>query len=420
MRKDTLFWSNKSSFFPLLKKPAKPKRIDKKLHEPPTKRASGHVFLFLSDAKNTFALHLSEIKLINFKNYQSTGREFVRGLNLIVGPNGSGKTNLLDAIHVLSTGRGAFNHIDSQHIRWKEPFFSLKGDFVLGEKTHEVQCVVERGKRKVLRCDGKEYPKLSEHYGRFPLVLITPYDTDLVREGSQTRRKFFDSIIAQLDRSYLQNLFAYQQVLKQCNEALRKMAEQRYQDNTLLDAYAAQLLPLNKAIAARRERFIQAFQPIFTEVHQEVAQNSEQVSLKYRSELQEENFERIFYQNRDRDLGLQRVEKGIHQDKYPLEIERRSLKKFGSQGQQKTFVLALKLAQFEVIRQEKGYPPLLLLDDIFDKLDTARTRRLIQLISVHHAEQVFLTDATPERSQALLERIAIPLRVLHTTKATRP
>ncbi|MEM6297803.1 MAG: DNA replication and repair protein RecF [Bacteroidota bacterium] len=352
-------------------------------------------------------MQIKHLKLLNFKNYVGIQHEFSEGINLIVGPNGSGKTNLLDAVHVLSTSRGAFNHIDSQHIRWGEQFFTLKAELLTSEgKQYDLQCSVERGKKKLLACDGKEYEKISDHYGRFPAVLVAPYDTDLVREGSEIRRKFFDSIIAQLDRKYLSQLSQYQNILRQRNEAIRKMAESRRIDHALIEAYNAQLLPLNQQIMERRSAFLEQFLPIFLEKHQQVSEGKETVKISYRSEVQEDTFEADFLKNFSRDLTLMRTELGIHRDKYTFEISRRSLKKYGSQGQQKTFVLALKLAQFEIIRQEKNKTPLLLLDDIFDKLDTRRTERLIELIREKQFGQVFITDATPDRALALFQNLS--------------
>lgn len=363
-------------------------------------------------------MYLHELALINFKSYAHFRESFSPGINLIVGPNGSGKTNLLDSIHMLAVGRGAFNHIDAQHIRWKSDFFTVKGSWhTEDDKSYEVQCSLERGKRKLLRCDNKEYERVSDHYGRFPVVLIAPYDTDLIREGNEIRRRFFDSIIAQLDRHYLNDLFQYQRLLKQRNEALKKMGEQRRTDPTLLAAYDAQLLPLNERIAKHRAAFTKAFWEDFIPHHQEVARQSEQVAIGYQSDVQQDDFDELFRQNQSRDLMLQRTELGVHRDKYLFRIGGRSLKKFGSQGQQKTFVLALKLTQFEVIRRERQRTPVLLLDDIFDKLDTQRTRRLIELVRQQRFGQVFITDATPERAGAFFQDFPEKPQFIYTTKA---
>ncbi|MGF1533810.1 MAG: DNA replication/repair protein RecF [Bernardetiaceae bacterium] len=353
-------------------------------------------------------MYLQQLTLRNFKNHVQFEHTFQQGIQLIVGPNGSGKTNLLDAIHLLSVGRSAFNPVDNQLIHWESDFFFAEGQF----DAFAVRCTLERNKRKTLSCQGKAYEKIADHYGRFPVVLIAPYDTDLIREGSQIRRNFFDGIIAQTNRPYLEALVQYRQLLRQRNQTLK----QDYPDRTLLETYAQQLLPLNERIAQQREQFVQHFMPLFGQAHQALTQGKESVDLQYRSEVQQPDFVQTFLHNLRRDIQLQRTEKGIHADKYNLNIDGYPLKKFGSQGQQKTTVLALKLAHFQWLSQEKAQSPILLLDDIFDKLDTHRTQQLLSVLHDHQFEQIFVTDATPERSEMLFEQIQRPLAVISTQR----
>ena len=371
-------------------------------------------------------MYLEKLNLLNFKNYEEASFSFSPQINCFVGENGSGKTNLLDAIYYLCISKSAFAANDAQSIRHGSDFFLVDGFFHSGgpaairnrpaggvgsrppdvagsqppeDKVFQITCALQKGQRKVILSDKKPYEKLVEHIGRFPVVLIAPNDTDLVREGSEERRRFFDTMLSQIDPLYLENLVQYNNVLKQRNGLLRLFADRRYSDEDMIETYDAPLIELAYQLYGRRREFIDVFQPVFQKHYTYLSESRESVDLVYESELADPNFRRDFTHSRVRDLQLQRTNKGAHKDDFTFEINGFSLKKFGSQGQQKSFVIALKLAQFEIIAHHKQFRPLLLLDDIFDKLDDRRIWKLTQMIADEIFGQLFVTDARPERTE---------------------
>ena len=351
-------------------------------------------------------MFLQKINLLDFKNYEELTLQFSADINCIAGPNGSGKTSLLDAIHYLCLTKSAFSLLDSQSIRHHRDFFLVDGTFLEGGKKHQITVSLKAGGRKTVMHDKKAYERISEHIGRFPVVLIAPDDTDLVRDSGETRRKFFDNMLSQVDHAYLDNLIGYNNVLKQRNSLLKQFYERNYFDKELLETYNVQLLPLGQLIHRRRDAFMKEFVPVFRSHYQYLSESREEVDLIYESELFEENFEYEFSYATKRDLQLQRTTKGVHKDDFVFEIDRFALRKFGSQGQQKSFVIALKLAQFDAIQAASGKKPLLLLDDIFDKLDDMRIHKLLEMISRDTFGQLFITDARPERTRQLLGQLS--------------
>jgi DNA replication and repair protein RecF len=356
---------------------------------------------------------LRRLHLLNFKNYAELQVEFSPAINGITGQNGSGKTNLLDAIYYLSTTKSAFHSNDQFTTRFGEPFFMAEGEFVHPEEEPlRVQLSVQEGKGKVLKVNRQEYERMSTHIGRFPCVLVTPNDTDLIREGSEGRRKFFDGVIAQADHEYLDQLLRHNRLLQQRNGLLKQFAERNYFDRSMVEVYDAQLLPILSFLAQKRQGYLQAFLPVFLSHYQFISGGNEEVLLRYESEVNDPGFAGQFRDNLPRDLAAQYTTKGIHKDDYGFEINGRSVKKFGSQGQQKSFVIALKLAQFDFVAQWKGTKPLLLLDDIFDKLDDLRIQKLMQLMANGVFGQVFLTDARPERTNQIFKATGQPIHLL--------
>ncbi|GAA4411890.1 DNA replication and repair protein RecF [Nibrella viscosa] len=358
-------------------------------------------------------MHLEKLSLTNFKNYEDAQFTFGRQVNVIVGPNGSGKTNLLDAVYFLSLSKSAFHNQDALSINHQADFFIVDGVFSKENRNTQITISLQRGQRKMLLADKKPYERVSEHIGRFPVVLMAPNDTDLVREHSEDRRHFFDGVLSQLDPEYLRDYLMYQQVLKQRNSLLKLFAERNYLDEELLETYNEPLLQLAQRIYERRKRFVTEFLPSFRKHYAYLSQERETVDIIYESEVGNEEFAKDFRRNRNRDIMLQRTTKGIHKDDFVFEIGGVALKKFGSQGQQKTFVIALKLAQFDQLQAEKSTKPILLLDDIFDKLDDRRIGKLIQLMDKGVFGQLLITDARPERTTELLQAVKADVKFFH-------
>ncbi len=351
-------------------------------------------------------MYLENISLHFFKNYAECTLNFSPDINCILGPNGSGKTNMLDAIHYLSLTKSAFNNIDQQNIQHQKDFFSIRGLFADEGNKYQIQCSCKAGGKKVLKKDSSPYTRLSDHIGRFPCVLITPYDIDLLRESSAIRRKFMDSIISQMDSQYLTQLLKYQRLLNQRNQLLKHFASQHFFDRDLIASYDQPMLELMKGIAIRRSTFIQEFLTVFKDYYQTLSDAQDQVDIVYQTDLLDANFNTRFVENHQHDLSAQRTTLGVHKDDLKCDLGGYSVRKFGSQGQLKSFVIAMKLAQFETIRKQKGFKPILLLDDIFDKLDDLRIAKLMEMVSGHHFGQIFITDARPERTSRILEDLS--------------
>jgi DNA replication and repair protein RecF len=350
-------------------------------------------------------MQLQTLQLVNFKNYSEAKLDLSAKINVLVGKNGSGKTNLLDAIHYLSLTKSAFSS-DNFSIRHGEQFFMVKGFFKQGNSLQELTCSLQAGVKKTFREGVNEYHKLSEHIGKYPVVLIAPDDTELVKEGSEERRKFFDSIISQLDRTYLEALIQYSYALKQRNSLLKMFADTHAVDAIALESYDRILIREGDVIFKKRKDFIGEFLPVFRQFYTFIVAD-EKADLEYKTELQKTDIQTGLNASRQRDLFLQRTNFGVHRDDYQFTLGTGDLKKLGSQGQQKSFIIALKLAQFEVLKRHKGFKPILLLDDIFDKLDDFRIAKLLELIQNDELGQLFITDARPDRTSALLRQINI-------------
>jgi len=356
-------------------------------------------------------MQLKHLSIVNFKNFQEEEFNFESGINLLLGNNGQGKTNVLDSIHYLSLCKSCFNPIDSQNIMHGEAFFVIQGTFEHDTSHTEIYCGQKRGQKKIFRKNKKDYEKLADHIGLFPLVMISPADSDLVNEGSNTRRKFIDSIISQFDKQYLEYLIAYNKVLEQRNSFLRS-AKGKSLVMDLLEVYNHQLSPLGQKIFEKRKLFLNEFTPWFTRYFEGIAgNNGEKVSLDYQSKLNEQSLENLLLQSIDQDKALEYTTRGIHKDDIELKLNDYPVKKYGSQGQQKSFVLALKLAQHAFIKNIKGFSPLLLLDDIFDKLDNNRVTYLLRLVTEKDFGQVFITDTDPEKIPRLLADAGIKANI---------
>lgn len=359
-------------------------------------------------------MYLKKLTLFNFKNYEEASVEFSTKLNCFTGSNGAGKTNLLDAIHYLSFTKSYFNLADQQNIRHQADFFSIHGQFVRnGTGTDDVSCIQKRAQKKQFRINTKDYDRLADHIGEFPLVMVSPYDRDLINEGSDLRRKYIDSVISQFDRSYLDDLMVYNKALAQRNALLKQFGEKRFFDAASLEIWDEQMKAPAHRIHKRRKEFVENFLPVFNRYFSFISDSREKVSINYQSDLLESSMDDLLRNNLKRDLDLRYSNSGIHKDDLEFLIDGYPVKKFGSQGQQKSFVVAIKLAQFDYTRSIKHYKPVLLLDDIFDKLDNQRVDSIIQLVGDNSFGQVFITDTHPERINHIFERAISDHRIFH-------
>jgi DNA replication and repair protein RecF len=360
-------------------------------------------------------MFLRHLSLVNFKNYAEFESGFSPKVNCFVGDNGMGKTNLLDAIHYLSFCKSFFNPIDSQNIRHNEGFFVIQGHFEKWGEETEVYCGIKRHHKKVFKRNKKEYDRLSEHIGQFPLVMISPSDTELIHGSSELRRKFLDGIISQYDKFYLDKLIEYNQALRQRNALLKNFAESRTFDSESIGIWDEQLSLHGSAISERRLAFLTEFIPLFNEHYRFISDSAtgsrEEVALEYRDSLNGRDLKTGLMTSLARDRSLQHTTVGPHKDDLDFTLGGHSLKKFASQGQQKSYLLALKLAQFEFIKTQKKTSPLLLLDDVYDKLDESRFTRLLELVSGEKFGQVFITDTHPARMNELLNQKQIEHRI---------
>jgi len=361
---------------------------------------------------------LKNITLLNFKNYSDANISFSKTVNAFVGNNGAGKTNLLDAIHYLCLCKGYFNPIDSQQIKTAEDLFLIQGDFDRKEKNEKITCGVKRNQKKQFKRNKKEYDKLASHIGLFPLVMISPYDTNLIMEGSEERRKFMDNVISQTDGSYLDELIFYNRHLQNRNALLKQMAITRSYDPSLLEIYNDQLVASGNKIYAKRQQFMMEFIPLFDEYYRFLTEDKEEVNLQYQSQLADDSFEQLLLRSIEKDKVLERTTTGIHKDELVFTIRTTPLKKFGSQGQQKSFLIALKLAQYAYLQRYKGFKPLLLLDDIFDKLDEFRMQKLMEMVSHDDFGQIFITDTGRERVMAVFQKIRVPITLFEVVNGS--
>ncbi len=352
-------------------------------------------------------MQLKNIHVFNFTNYEEIRFDFGDKLNVITGKNGSGKTNLLDAIHYLCLTKSAFRAQDRLNIRHDEDFFMIRGQLQTDSKIHEISANYQRGKKKLFQVNQIDYERISKHIGRFPCVLITPYDTDLIREGSEMRRRFFDNLMSQTDAVYLENLICYNKLLKNRNELLKQFAEGQYFDNDLLEIFDYQLIDLAVLIHAQRQSVIKLFLPMFQKYYQMLSESQEKADFRYISDLDPGDFRAIFRDARPKDRQLQRTTKGTHRDEFKFFLNAYPIQKFGSQGQQKSFVLALKLTQYEYIKKQKDRFPILMLDDIFDKLDEKRMQKLTEMVASDAFGQVFITDARTQRTRQFFRALGL-------------
>jgi DNA replication and repair protein RecF len=357
-------------------------------------------------------MYLQKLQLNQFKNCPTAELLFSEKINCFVGNNGAGKTNILDAIYYLSFCKSYFNAMDQQNIMHGTDFFGLHGIYYRNQNEPDlVSCVQKKNIKKSFKFNKKEYDRLADHIGKFPLVMISPYDRDLINEGSDVRRKFIDGVISQFDPIYLDELIIYNKALLQRNTLLKQFVENRFFDPELLGVWDDQLIRSGTVIFEKRKTFLTAFIPLFVHYYSIVSQQSEQVDIQYDSMLHDDTLDDLLHQNIENDRAARYTTMGIHKDDLLFLINNYPLKKFGSQGQQKSFVIAIKLAQFDFTQNVMGYKPILLFDDIFDKLDDQRVAQLIGLVSNDNFGQVFITDTQRQRIELLFRNSKIQHKI---------
>ena len=353
---------------------------------------------------------LKQLSIINYRNIAETQLELSPKINCLIGSNGEGKTNFLDAIFFLSFCKSYANHIDSQLIRHDEAFFMLDAKYLSDSGDDElIYCGLKRGSKKIVRHNKKAYKKLSEHIGLIPLIIVSPNDISLIEGGSEERRKLMDVVISQYDNSYIESLSAYNKALMQRNSLL-KMEEEP--DPLLIDFLEKEMGRYGEIIYKKRNNFVEQLSPMFNDLYNRISSNGEKASLQYVSHCQRGDLYEVIKRDRAKDRIMGYSLHGIHRDDLELQLNGYPMKKEGSQGQNKTFVVALKLAQFEFlakrnvfgndksIRNEK---PILLLDDIFDKLDANRVEQIIHIVSSDNFGQIFITDTNRDHLDLILQ-----------------
>jgi DNA replication and repair protein RecF len=348
---------------------------------------------------------LKTLSLINYKNFSSRDFTFDKKINCFVGPNGIGKTNVLDSIYHLSYGKSYFNPVSSQNIKHNEDFFVVDGVYDKHEREEKIIVSLKRGQKKIIKRNGKLYDRFSDHIGFLPLVIISPADRDLIIEGSETRRKFIDSVISQSNKPYLDNLIKYGKLVSQRNALLKYFALNNTFDQDSLDVYNEQMSVIGTNIFETRKAFLEVFVPILKKRYEAISNHAEDINLNYKSDLFKGNLNELFVENIKRDRALQYTSMGIHKDDLSFEINDYPIKKFGSQGQQKSFLIALKLAQFDFIKTQSGVAPILLLDDVFDKLDEQRVGQIIKLVDAENFGQIFISDTHLQRTEEAIKSV---------------
>ncbi|MEJ2114175.1 MAG: DNA replication and repair protein RecF [Flavobacteriaceae bacterium] len=348
---------------------------------------------------------LKSLSLLNYKNFDSKSFRFNDKINCIVGNNGIGKTNVLDAIYHLSFGKSYFNPVATQNIKHDEEFFVINGDYLKDDKEEKIVVSLKRGQKKIIKRNAKIYEKFSDHIGFLPLVIISPADRDLITEGSDIRRKFIDNVISQSNKSYLTALINYNKVLSQRNALLKYFALNHTFNAVTLEVYNEQLTDYGTKIFTERKAFLEKFIPIFKTRYQAISNGNENVHLNYKSDLYNGELNDLLIENLNRDKALQYTSVGIHKDDLIFNIDDYPIKKFGSQGQQKSFLIALKLAQFDFLKAQSGVNPILLLDDIFDKLDENRVAQIIKLVDDENFGQLFISDTHAERTEQVVKQV---------------
>ncbi len=350
-------------------------------------------------------MFIKNLKLFNFKNHSEKSFDFSPEINCFVGNNGAGKTNILDALHYLSMAKSFLGNLDAQNILHESDFFAIEAEIQGEEKNDIIKVQLPKEGKKIIKKNDKTYERIADHIGFLPSVMISPYDSNLISDGSESRRKFLDAMISQTDSDYLFALIQYQKTLQQRNALLKYFAKNRTFDLDSLEIYDDPLNKFGTQIFEKRQRFVASILPTIQHFYEIISKGNEKVTVIYESNLNEQNFEEILSENLEKDRVLTYTSRGIHKDDLRFEMNGNLIKKFGSQGQQKSFLIALKLAQIKRIKDITNKNPILLLDDIFDKLDDNRVSQLIELVNQQNFGQIFITDTHRERTESVVKRI---------------
>ena len=350
-------------------------------------------------------MFVKNLKIINFKNHPEKSFDFSSEINCFVGNNGAGKTNILDALHYISMGKSFLGNSDFQNIKEDENFFSIESEIEGEEKNDIIKILLQKETKKIIKKNEKTYERMADHIGFLPSVMISPYDANLISDGGESRRKFLDTMISQTDSEYLFNLIQYQKTLQQRNALLKYFQKNRTFDLDSLEIYNEPITKFGTQIFKKRQLFVEAILPTIQHFYTIISKGNEKVTVIYESDLNEDNFENLLTKNLEKDRQLTYTSKGIHKDDLRFEMNGNLIKKFGSQGQQKSFLIALKLAQIKRIKEITNKNPILLLDDIFDKLDDNRVSQLIELVNEQNFGQIFITDTHKERTESVVKRI---------------
>lgn len=348
---------------------------------------------------------IKNLKIFNFKNHSEKSFDFSPEINCFVGNNGAGKTNILDALHYLSMAKSFLGNLDAQNILHESDFFAIEAEIQGEEKNDIIKVQLPKEGKKIIKKNDKTYERIADHIGFLPSVMISPYDSNLISDGSESRRKFLDVMISQTDSDYLFALIQYQKTLQQRNALLKYFAKNRTFDLDSLEIYNEPLNKFGTQIFEKRQRFVASILPTIQHFYEIISKGNEKVTVIYESNLNEQNFEEILSENLEKDRVLTYTSRGIHKDDLRFEMNGNLIKKFGSQGQQKSFLIALKLAQIKRIKDITNKNPILLLDDIFDKLDDNRVSQLIELVNQQNFGQIFITDTHRERTESVVKRI---------------
>lgn len=367
-------------------------------------------------------VHFEALQLSQFRNYFDLSVRFSAGINVITGNNGEGKTNILEALHYLSMTRGWNSKGEKYALMEDAPYFTVAGALIEEAEKQSIQCSYMPPKGKKMLIDKKQIPRMSDHIGRIPLVTVLPNDTQLIDGSPSVRRKFMDSLICQYSQEYLQNLIAYDRALTQRNALLSLMAERQNWDPEQVALWNAQMIAPGIFISNARKRFLRLFQPVFLQYYKWIVSDKEAPTIRLETNFEKNDaaeWREVFAKGLTRDRYSQRTSVGIHKDDLVFEIGGQAVRNFGSQGQQKTFVIALKLAQYNLLEDEKNKAPILLLDDIFDKLDMRRLQAIARILDQEILGQVFITDTSLDRCKQVFETVENrDLRYFHVNRAT--